>query len=106
MLCWAVWRVRQWAPVQMSKATWWSQSIGGPPPPGSPAPFTYFQQGLAPQQLGVRPAFGKDTNNVSGMIGADWKPNDRILAYLTISEGYRGAAFNGQAYGDQSQLTF
>ena len=89
-------------------ATWWSQSIGGPPPPGSPLPFTYFQQGLAPQpQLGgVRPEFGKDTNNVSGKVGADWKPGDGLLTYVSISQGYRGVAFNGQAYLDQSQVTF
>src|SRR5262249_18626569 len=55
---------------------------------------------------GVRPEFGKDTNNVSGKIGADWKPREGVLVYLSISEGYRGVAFNGQAYLDQSQVTF
>jgi outer membrane receptor protein involved in Fe transport len=87
-------------------ATWWTQSIGGPVPAGGPAPFTYFQQGLTPQQGGVFPEQVKDNSNVSGMVGADWKPSEGVLVYLTISEGYRGAAFNGQAFGDPSQVTF
>lgn len=85
--------------------TWWTQTIGNLPP-GVTAPRMYFQQGLAPQGLGVHPEFGKDTNNVSGKIGADWKPGDGLLAYVSISEGYRGVAFNGQAYNDQTELTF
>jgi iron complex outermembrane recepter protein len=85
--------------------TWWTQTIGDLPP-GVTAPRTYFQQGLAPQGFGVHPEFGKDTSNVSGRIGADWKPADTVLAYLSISEGYRGVAFNGQAYNDQTELTF
>jgi iron complex outermembrane recepter protein len=86
-------------------ATWWTQTIGNLPP-GVTAPRSYFQQGLSPQGLGLHPEFGKDTSNVSGKIGADWKPNDSLLAYLSISEGYRGVAFNGQAYNDQTELTF
>lgn len=85
--------------------TWWTQTIGNLPP-GVTAPRTYFQQGLAPQGFGVHPDFGKDTNNLSGKVGADWKPTDTVLAYLSISEGYRGVAFNGQAYNDQAELTF
>ncbi len=86
-------------------ATWWTQTIGDLPP-GQTAPRTDFQQGLAPQALGLHPEFGKDTSNVSGKIGADWKPSDTVLAYLSFSEGYRGVAFNGQAYNDQTELTF
>ncbi len=85
--------------------TWWTQTIGELPT-GQTAPRSYFQQGLAPQQLGVHPGFGKDTNNVSGKLGADWKASDSVLAYLSVSEGYRGVAFNGQAYNDQAELTF
>jgi iron complex outermembrane receptor protein len=29
-----------------------------------------------------------------------------VLTYLSISQGYRGVAFNGQAYNDNSELTF
>jgi len=86
-------------------STWWTQTIGDLPP-GATAPRNFFQQGLAPQGLGVHPELDNDTNNVSGKIGADWKPSDTLLAYLSISEGYRGVAFNGQAYNDQTELTF
>jgi iron complex outermembrane recepter protein len=93
--------------------TWWTQTIGNPalyppPLPGNPptAPRTSFQQGLSPQGFGVVPTFGDDTNNVSGKVGADWRVNEQVLAYLSISQGYRGVAFNGQAYNDNSELTF
>jgi len=93
--------------------TWWTQTIGNPalyppPPPGQPAtaPRGYFQQGLAVQGFGVVPAFQNDTNNVSGKIGADWRVTEQVLTYLSISQGYRGVAFNGQAYNDNSELTF
>jgi iron complex outermembrane recepter protein len=90
--------------------TWWTQTIGNPAlytPPGSPtAPRSSFQQGLAPQAFGVVPTFSNDTNNVSGKVGADWRVNEQVLTYLSISQGYRGVAFNGQAYNDNSELTF
>jgi iron complex outermembrane receptor protein len=85
--------------------TFWTQTIGNLPL-GVTAPRTFFQQGLAPQGLGVVPEFENDTSNVSGKIGADWKPSDGLLVYLSISEGYRGVAFNGQAYNDRTELTF
>jgi iron complex outermembrane receptor protein len=85
--------------------TWWTQTIGALPA-GVTAPRTFFQTGLAPQGLGVVPEFGKDTNNVSGKIGVDWKPGEDLLAYASISQGYRGVAFNGQAYNDPTELTF
>ena len=85
--------------------TWWTQTIGALPP-GVTAPRTFFQTGLAPQGLGVVPEFGKDTNNVSGKIGVDWKPGEDLLAYASLSQGYRGVAFNGQAYNDPTELTF
>ena len=93
--------------------TWWTQTIGNPalypaPPPGQPAtaPRGYFQQGLAVQGFGTVPTFQNDTNNVSGKVGADWRVNEQVLTYLSISQGYRGVAFNGQAYNDNSELTF
>jgi iron complex outermembrane recepter protein len=93
--------------------TWWTQTIGNPasyppPPPGAPptAPRSYFQQGLAVQGFGFVPNFENDTNNVSGKVGADWRVNEQVLTYLSISQGYRGVAFNGQAYNDNSELTF
>jgi iron complex outermembrane receptor protein len=83
--------------------TWWTQTIGAQP---APVPHTYFQTGLAPQGLGLVPEFGKDTNNVSGKIGADWKADEDLLTYASVSQGYRGVAFNGQAYNDPTELTF
>jgi iron complex outermembrane receptor protein len=85
--------------------TWWTQTIGALPA-GVTAPRTFFQTGLAPQGLGVVPEFGNDTNNVSGKVGIDWKPGDDLLAYASISQGYRGVGFNGQAYNDPTELTF
>ena len=91
--------------------TWWTQTIGNPAlyhsvntPPT--APRTNFQQGLAVQGFGFVPTFENDTSNVSGKIGADWRVNEQVLTYLTVSQGYRGVAFNGQAYNDNSELTF
>jgi iron complex outermembrane receptor protein len=81
--------------------TWWTQTIGA-----LPATRTFFQTGLAPQGQGLVPEFGKDTNNVSGKIGVDWKPGEDLLAYASVSQGYRGVAFNGQAYNDPTELTF
>jgi outer membrane receptor protein involved in Fe transport len=81
-------------------ATWWTQTIGA-----QPATRTSFQMGLAPQGP-VVPEFGKDTNNVSGTLGLDWKPSEGMLAYASVSQGYRGVAFNGQAYNDPTELTF
>jgi iron complex outermembrane receptor protein len=80
--------------------TWWTQTIGA-----QPATRSYFQTGLAPQGP-VVPEFVHDTNNVSGKIGADWKASEDLLTYASISQGYRGVAFNGQAFNDPTELTF
>jgi len=88
--------------------TWWTQTIGNPAlyPAPPTAPRDYFQQGLAVQRFGTVPSFENDTSNVSGKIGADWRVSEQVLTYLSISQGYRGVAFNGQAYNDNSELTF
>jgi len=44
-------------------------------------------------------------DNVSGKIGVDYSPADAILLYASYSQGYRGAAFSGQAFYDPSELT-
>src|ERR1700681_294036 len=54
--------------------TWWTQTIGA-----QPATRSYFQTGLAPQGQGLVPEFDRDTNNVSGKIGADWKASEDLL---------------------------
>ena len=80
--------------------TYWSQTI-----PVLPTSLTTFLPSIAPQSAPT-PPFGQTNKNVSGNIGADWKPVDGLLAYATISQGYRGAAFNGQAYISPAELTF
>jgi iron complex outermembrane receptor protein len=81
--------------------TFWTQTIGA-----QLATYSHFQTGLVPQAQGLVPEFGKDTDNVSGKIGIDWKPGEDLLAYASISQGYRGVAFNGQAYNAPAELTF
>lgn len=44
-------------------------------------------------------------NNVSGKIGIDFKPTDNTLLYATVSRGYRGGSFNGQAYFVEEELS-
>jgi len=100
------------ADPNIDATTWWTQTVGNPAsyPPPPPTPPTagrhYFQQGLAVQGYGFVPTFENDTSNVSGKVGVDWKASDGVLAYASISQGYRGVAFNGQAYNDNSELTF
>jgi len=80
--------------------TWWTQTIGA-----QPGARSYFQTGLAPPGATV-PAFTDDNDNVSGKVGIDWKPSEDLLTYFSVSQGYRGAAFNGQAFNDPSELNF
>jgi iron complex outermembrane recepter protein len=81
--------------------TLWTPTI-----PFSPA-LTYagFSSSLAPA-AGVSPTLKQNNNNVSARLGADWKPTDEILVYGTFSQGYRGAAFNGQAFNAPVELNF
>jgi iron complex outermembrane receptor protein len=55
---------------------------------------------------GVNAPLEHDNNNTSGKVGIDWKPNDETLIYASFSQGYRGAAFNGQAFNAPAELTF
>jgi len=55
---------------------------------------------------GVNAPLEYDNNNTSGKVGIDWKPNDETLIYASFSQGYRGAAFNGQAFNAPAELTF
>jgi len=81
--------------------TWWTPTI----PYAAAATYTQFSTSLAPQ-VGVTPTFGENNNNVSVRVGADWKPVDDILVYGSFSQGYRGAAFNGQAFNAPAELNF
>ena len=78
----------------------WTQTI-----PTLPTTGIHFAPGFAPQGA-LNPELSQDNNNVSFKAGIDWKPDDDILAYASFSQGYRGAAFNGQAYNAPAELTF
>jgi iron complex outermembrane receptor protein len=79
--------------------TFWTQTIGA-----QPATFSNYQAGLAPQGPTIN--LYEDNTNVSFKAGADWKPSDAILAYVNFSQGYRGAAFNGQAFNFPAEANF
>ena len=79
---------------------YWSQTI-----PLIPSSLLTFLPSLA-QQSAPTPSFGQTNSNISGMVGADWKAAEGVLVYASISQGYRGAAFNGQAYISSKELTF
>lgn len=81
--------------------TLWTQTI----PYFDPISYTQFSTALAPQG-GVSPPLGENNNNVSVRAGVDWKPVEGLLAYLSFSQGYRGAAFNGQAFNAPAELNF
>jgi iron complex outermembrane receptor protein len=81
--------------------TLWTQTI----PYSLATTYTQYSTALAPQ-IGVNPTLTQNNNNVSIKAGADWKPVDGILAYLSFSQGYRGAAFNGQAFNAPAELNF
>jgi iron complex outermembrane receptor protein len=80
--------------------TLWTQTIGALPPT-----YTQFQTGLQAQGP-THPELSQSNSNVSAKAGVDWKPTDDILTYFSFSQGYRGAAFNGQAYNLAEELTF
>jgi len=80
--------------------TLWTQTIPTPAVAGMP-----FSTALAPQ-AGVNPTLTQNNTNVSIKVGVDWKPADGILTYANFSEGYRGAAFNGQAFNAPAELNF
>jgi iron complex outermembrane recepter protein len=93
----------QSAPVGLGPndgTTLWTQTI-----PVLPTTGIHYAPGFAPQGA-LNPKISQDNNNVSLKAGVDWKPNDDILAYASFSQGYRGAAFNGQAYNAPAELTF
>ena len=79
----------------------WTQTI-----PFFPAIyFSNFSTSYAPQG-GVTPDLNQSNDNLSFKAGVDWKPSDDLLVYASFSQGYRGAAFNGQALNAPGELTF
>ncbi len=81
--------------------TLWTQTI----PYLTPIAFVVYQDSLAPP-AGLVPNFSHDNSNTSVKVGADWKITSDVLGYFSFSQGYRGAAFNGQAFNNPTELTF
>ncbi len=81
--------------------TEWTQTI----PYAAASTYSNFSTSLAPQ-FGTSPTLRQSNNNVSVKVGADWKPTDDLLVYASFSQGYRGAAFNGQAFNAPAELNF
>jgi iron complex outermembrane recepter protein len=84
----------------LGQPTLWTQTI-----PYIDTTFVNFQPGVAPQSATL-PERGVDNTNVSYKVGVDWKPAPGMLSYLTVSRGYRGAAFNSQAFNDPVEVNF
>lgn len=84
-----------------SYPTLWTQTI----PFSAPISYVNYQTGTAPPG-GVNSDLRHGDANTSVKVGADWKISDDVLAYLSFSQGYRGAAFNGQAFNGPAELTF
>ncbi|HUO79654.1 MAG TPA: TonB-dependent receptor [Steroidobacteraceae bacterium] len=84
-----------------SYPTLWTQTI----PYFEPISYLTYQTSLDPQG-GVNPELTHSDSNVSVKVGVDWKISDDVLGYLSFSQGYRGAAFNGQAFNGPAELTF
>jgi iron complex outermembrane receptor protein len=81
--------------------TLWTQTI----PYVNGVSYSQYSSLLQPPG-GVNPPVGYANNNTSGKVGVDWKPNNQTLVYASFSQGYRGAAFNGQAFNAPAELTF
>ena len=81
--------------------TLWTQTI----PYVAPVSYVQYSTSFMPPG-GVNPEFGQDNSNVSFKAGADWKPSEDVMVYGSFSQGYRGAAFNGQAFNAPAEFNF
>jgi iron complex outermembrane recepter protein len=84
-----------------SYPTLWTQTI----PYSLPISYVVYSPDLG-SPAGLVPDFSHDDSNTSIKLGADWKISADALAYVSYSQGYRGAAFNGQAFNGPQELTF
>jgi len=81
--------------------TLWTQTI----PYVLPVSYVQYSTSFIPPG-GVNPQLEQDNNNTSFKAGVDWKPSEDMLTYASFTEGYRGAAFNGQAFNAPAELNF
>jgi iron complex outermembrane receptor protein len=84
-----------------SYPTLWTQTI----PYSVPISYVVYSQDLG-APAGLVPQFSRNDSNTSVKLGADWKISSDALAYVSFTQGYRGAAFNGQAFNGPQELTF
>jgi iron complex outermembrane recepter protein len=89
------------APGYDSYPTLWTQTI----PYYDPISYVTYSTSTAPQG-GVMPDLSHADSNVSIKVGLDYRLNPDTLAYLSFSQGYRGAAFNSQAFNGPAETTF
>jgi iron complex outermembrane recepter protein len=80
--------------------TQWTQSL-----PVIPSTYVDFSEGIFPRGA-TYPDLHKDNSNVSYRGGIDWKPTKGQLYYLSVSRGFRGAAFNANAFNYDAEVTF
>jgi len=83
-----------------SQPTLWTQTI-----PYLPAD-TYNTYSTSTAALSLNPDLKNSDSNWSIKAGVDWKVSEDVLGYLSFSQGYRGSAFNGQAFNGPAELTF
>jgi len=80
--------------------TWWTQTI-----PVVPETYVDFSQGIYPRSAPL-PEQATKNHDITYKFGVDWKLAPNVLSYLSISSGYRGAAFNSQAFNAPSEVNF
>lgn len=80
--------------------TLWTQSL-----PVISSTYVSFTPGVFPRGA-TYPDMQKDNSNVSFRGGVDWKPAPGQLYYFSVSRGFRGAAFNANAFNYDAEVTF
>lgn len=78
----------------------WTQTI-----PVIPSTGISYTPGIFPKGPTL-PEQAQGNNNVSFKAGVDWKAAPGILYYLSVSRGYRGAAFNSNAFNTPIEVNF
>lgn len=80
--------------------TWWTQTI-----PVIPGTYVDFSQGIYERSAPL-PEQARKNDNASYTAGVDWKMAAGVLSYVSVSTGYRGAAFNSQAFNAPVEVNF
>jgi len=68
-------------------------------------PATRIEITKAVQTITAPPIDRLDTTNWSGKLGVEYQFSDRTMMYGSISRGYRGGSFNGQAFYSPDEVT-